>query len=150
MRIIENANGTDTYDCFCELLGKDRNPKWKGKGPNRVMIKSKDGHDNCVGDLLNHAATNAYEVFLDAEIDDDADELLVEAWSSTAVSYMYYVYCSTLASFPPLNPITVTHTITLLAPCTRTPTRTLHLRVLIHVVHPKALEDREGPQEEDL
>lgn len=88
VRVIDNENGTNTYDCFCELSGDDR--KANTKGPNRVDIKSKDGKDSCVGEFLDRAATNAFEVFLDAEIDDDTDELFVGAWSTTAVSFFGY------------------------------------------------------------
>ena len=36
--------------------------------------------------ILNLAATNEYEIFLDAVIDDDKDELRVESWSPMTVS----------------------------------------------------------------
>lgn len=57
-------------------------------GPNRMSLKSIDGVDHCSGFLLDRAATNEYEVFLDAMIDDETDEIDVDRWSPTAVSKM--------------------------------------------------------------
>lgn len=86
MRVIDNEDGTIGYDCFCELQGTDR--KADSMGPNRMTLKSIDGVDHCSGFLLDRAATNEYEVFLDAMIDDDTDEIDVDRWSPTAVSKM--------------------------------------------------------------
>lgn len=85
-----NDDGTSSYECFCELHGEDRNPN--RNGPNRVTIMSDGDVDHCNDMFLNMAATNVYEVFLDAMIDDETDELEVESWSPMAVSKL----CSVL------------------------------------------------------
>lgn len=66
--------------------------------------------------MLNLAATNKYEVFLDAVIDDNEDELNVESWSPLAVSKTHTRLCTSTniahaaseiltRSFGPLLPV---------------------------------------------
>lgn len=51
-----------------------------------MAIMSNDGRDRCRGYLLDKAVTNEYDVYLDAEIDDETEEIDVMNWSPIAVS----------------------------------------------------------------
>lgn len=86
MRVFDNEqDGSNSFECFCELHDDDRNPN--KKGPNRVTIRSAvDGKDHCEGAFLDMAATYQYNVFLDAVINDETNELNVEGWSPIMVS----------------------------------------------------------------
>lgn len=93
--MFDNQDGSNCYECFCELHDEDRNPN--RKGPNRYTIITSSNTTTTTGmvdhhcnDLfLNMAAANEYEVFLDAVVDDETDVLQVQSWSNMTVSKSY-------------------------------------------------------------
>lgn len=83
--MFDDEDGSNSFECFCELHGDDRNPN--KKGPHRITITSTiDGKNHCEGMFLNLAASNEYEVFLEAMIKDETNELDVEGWDPIVVS----------------------------------------------------------------